>query len=271
VNRRGEAMHAAGDLGLMMPDMATYGEGHAGVWVIAETGGEQHIGRTFQLKDPADIARIVAARAHYQPDLKPELKAFLGDSYENLLRTDVYAQWARDQQEPSPAIAAPRPDIMPEPAPGTEPAPATVATATGSLDAYDREAEDFLDDDMRTRLRKMGERNDQTRRTIAETSAMPEPDVSPEDRAAYTAAKWDREAENTVIPDDMRARLLELTAGEGISARQAVNALGVAEATRAKVTWWLNRLRWEGKVRLEGKGRGAKWKLVTPPDGGDGS
>ena len=40
VNRRGEAMHAAGDLGLSMPDMATYGEGHGGVWAIAETGGE---------------------------------------------------------------------------------------------------------------------------------------------------------------------------------------------------------------------------------------
>jgi len=69
----------------------------------------------------------------------------------------------------------------------------------------------------------------------------------------------------------MREKLLALVAGEGISARQAVNQLGVPEASRAKVTWWLNRLRWEGKVRLEGKGRGARWKLVMPPGDGDGS
>src|SRR6202012_1148597 len=58
VNRRGEMMHAAGDLGLTMPDMASYGEGHGGVWVIAETGGDQHVGRTFMLKGPPDIAEI---------------------------------------------------------------------------------------------------------------------------------------------------------------------------------------------------------------------
>jgi len=258
VNRRGEAMHAAGDLGLAMPDMATYGEGHAGVWVIAETGGDQHIGRTFQLKDPADIARIVAARAHRQPDLKPELQAFLGDSYANLLSTDIYAQWARDQQEPAPVVAHPRPDAAPEPT-GTEAAPAAVATVTG-LDAYDREAEDFLDDDMRTRLRKMGERNDETRRTIAETAAMPQPDISHEDQVAHAAARWRQIGENTEIPVDARERLMELL-DAGTTARLAGEALGVTPWTART---YLERLRLERLAHTTGKGRAARW--VAGPD-----
>jgi hypothetical protein len=144
-----------------------------------------------------------------------------------------------------------------------------------TLDAYDREAEDHLaslgDDPLRRRWLDQGKRNDETRRILAESAAVPDPDVTPEQRAAHTAAKWDAEAERTVVPDDMREKLLALVAGEGISARQAVGELGVPEASRAKVTWWLNRLRWEGLVRLDGKGRGARWKLVPPPEDGDAS
>jgi hypothetical protein len=263
INRRGEAMHAAGDLGLSMPDMATYGEGHGGVWVIAETGGDQHIGRTFQLKDPADIARIVAERAHYQPDLKPELKAFLGESYENLLSTDVYAQWARDQQErPAPLP----PHLVPDLTPGaTAPAVAPAAVATATLDAYDQEAEDALDDDLRVRLRRMGERNDETRRMIAETAAMPQPDISHENQVAHARARWQQEAEDVVIPPDMREKLLALVAGEGVSVRGAADALGIPEGSRKKVRLWLERLLLEGLVFVEGDNRNTRWKLVTPP------
>jgi hypothetical protein len=269
VQRRGEAMHAAGDLGLEMPDMSKYGEGRKGVWAIAELGGDIRTGRTFLLKEPADLRKFAGERAHSQPELEPELKAFLGDSYANLLSTDAYARWAHEQDGPAPAAAAPRPDAAPQDTPAAAgPESGTVATAT-VLDTYDREAEDFLDDDMRTRLRKMGERNDETRRTIAETAAAPAPDISREDQFAHARARWDQEAEGTEIPPDMREKLLGLVAGEGISARRAVDALGIPEASRAKVTWWLNRLRWEGSVTLEGKGRAAKWKLVPPPDGGD--
>src|SRR6185437_7487419 len=141
VNRAMEAMHAAGDLGLRLPDMSEYGDGYAGVWVIAEVGGGWQAGRSFKLSEPGDVQRIVAERAHRQPDLKPELKAFLGDSYENLLRTDVYARWARDQREPGPVVAHPRPDA-PAPAPA-DTAPAAVATVT-ALDALDADMEDHL-------------------------------------------------------------------------------------------------------------------------------
>jgi hypothetical protein len=275
VNRSMEAMHAAGDLGLRLPDMSEYGDGHAGVWVIAEVGGGWQAGRSFRLSEPADVAKIVAERAARQPDLKPELKAFLGDSYEDLLRTDVYARWARDRRGPAAVVAHPRPDMPAPEFSGTAPASVAVLAGLDTLDReLDRKAEDYLStldagDPLRARWIEQGKRNDAARRMIAETAAMPEPDVTPEQRAAYTAARWDAEAEQTVIPDDMRARLLALVAGEGISARQAVNELGVPEASRAKVTWWLNRLRWEGLVTLEGKGRGARWKLTPPPEDGD--
>jgi len=296
VNRRGEAMHAAGDLGLSMPDMATYGEGHGGVWVVAELGGEQHIGRTFMLKNPPDIARIVADRAHHQPDLKPELKAFLGDSYENLLSTDVYARWARDQQEPAPAVAHPRPDAAPEAFPdgldpsnplhalavavrdGTVKADDETAAALGkaldiheaeqaAIAAYDREAEDFLDDDMRTRLRKMGERNAETRRIIEETAAASLPDISHDDQVAHAAARWRQVGEGTAIPDDARERLLELLAA-GTTARQAGEQLSV---TPWVARTYLERLRLERLAHTEGKGRASRWVAGPEPGSGDGS
>ena len=138
VNRSMEAMHAAGDLGLQLPNMAEYGEGQPGVWAIAELDGRHQAGRAFNLSGPEDVRAIVRERAHSQPDLQPELKAFLGDSYENLLSTDVYAKWARDQRGP---VAHPRPDAPAEVASGA--APAAVATVTG-LDAYDRDMEDHL-------------------------------------------------------------------------------------------------------------------------------
>lgn len=268
VNRRGEAMHAAGDIGLEMPDMAKYGDGRKGVWAIAELGGDMQTGRSFLLKEPGDLRKLAEERAMYQPDLEPELKAFLGKTYENLLSTEPFAHWARDQREYRPAVAHPRPDATPGLVP--DHAPEVVLTAD-PLAAYEQEAEDALPDDLRARWRKQGERLAETRQVLAETAAMPQPETTPEQRAAYTRAMWDQEAAQTEIPADMRERLLGLVAGEGISARQAVNELGIPEASRAKVTLWLNRLRWEGKVRLEGKGRAAKWKLVTPPDGGDAS
>jgi hypothetical protein len=301
INRRAEAMHAAGDLGLTLPDMATYGEGHGGVWVIAELGGAQDAGRTFMLKNPPDIMRIVEERAHRQPDLKPELKAFLGDSYENLLSTDVYAKWARDQQGPAPAVAHPRPDTPADqdwPA-GLDPsnplhalavavrdgdvlADDETAAALGdaldihereqdTLDAYDREAEDHLaslgDDPLRRRWIDQGKRNDETRRILAESAATPLPDLTHEQLVAHANARWDAEAEGTVIPDDMREKLLALVAGEGISVRGAADALGIPEGSRKKVRDWLERLRWEGLIYTEGKGRSTRWKLVPPPNG----
>lgn len=266
VGRRGEAMHAAGDIGLEMPDMSRYGEGKKGVWALAELGGDIRTGRTFLLKEPADLRKLAEERAHSQPELEPELQAFLGASYEKLLRTDAYATWAHKQDEPAPVAAHPRPDAVPQDAPADAgQAPGTVATVT-TLDTYDREAEDFLDDDMRTRLRKMGERNDETRRMIAETAAIPQPDISHEDQIAHAAARWQALGEATDIPDEARGPLLRLIVA-GTSISKAAEALSV---TRWVARTYLERLKTEGLVRIEGSGRSARW-VPADPAGGDGT
>jgi hypothetical protein len=270
VNRSMEAMHAAGDLGLRLPDMSEYGDGHAGVWVIAEVGGGWQAGRSFKLSEPGDVARIVAERAHKQPDLKPELQAFLGESYEDLLRTDVYAKWARDRLGPAAVVAHPRPDM---PAPEAIPcaAPASVATMT-DLDALDREAEDHLSsldetDPLRQRLAELGRRNAATRALIAETAAIPVPHISHDDQVAHAAGRWRQLGENTVIPDGHREQVLTLLSAGKISAGKIAEVL---EVTPHTARCYVERLRIDGLARPEGKGRSAGWVAAQPPQDGDG-
>ena len=267
VNRSMEAMHAAGDLGLSLPNMAEYGEGKPGVWAIAELDGHHQAGRAFNLSDPEDVRRLVRERASRQPDLQPELKAFLGDSYENLLSTDVYAKWARDQREPASVVAHPRPDA-PAPAPA-DTAPAPVATVT-ALDALDADMEDHLaslgDDPLRSRWAEQGRRNDETRRILAESAAEPLPAIPHEQLVAHAADRWRQLGEGTVIPDEAREILLRLlTAGTTIS--EAARTLDVSKWTART---YLERLRTEGLVRMEGERRTARW-LLAEPGGGDGS
>jgi hypothetical protein len=307
IGRRSEAMHAAGDIGMEMPDMSKYGEGRKGVWAIAELGGEIRTGRTFLLKEPGDLRRLAEERAMSQPELEPELQGFLGDSYVKLLSDEPFAVWARGQRGPASVVAHPRPDM---PAPesewpdGLDPAnplhalamltrdgvvqadDETAATLAAALDvhqrqqdtlaAYDREAEDYLStldagDPLRQRWLAQGRRNAETRRQLAETAAQPVPDISHEDQVAHAEARWREIGEATDIPADMREKLIALVAGKGISVRGAADALGIPEGSRRKVRDWLERLRWEGLVCAEGKGRATRWKLVPPPTDGDGT
>src|SRR6185437_8624093 len=189
-------------------------------------------------------------------------------SYENLLRTDVYARWARDQQEPAPVVAHPRPDA-PAQAPA-DTAPATVATVTG-LDALDADMEDHLDsldesDPLRRRWLDQGKRNDETRRLLAESAAEPLPDIPHDQQVAHAADRWRQLGEKTVIPDEHREKLLALLAA-GTTIPEAARAL---EVTKWTARTYLERLRGEGLVRMEGEKRTAKW-LLAEPGGGDGS
>src|SRR4029077_10478635 len=59
-----------------------------------------------------------------------------------------------------------------------------------TLSAYDRETEDHLStldagDPLRQRWLAQGRRNDEPRRMIAETAAMPVPDISHDDQVAH--------------------------------------------------------------------------------------
>ena len=62
VRSRGEMMHAAGDMGLDLPDMTSYGEGYPGVWLIGTLGGDHAIGRTFLFKHLPEITKLAADR-----------------------------------------------------------------------------------------------------------------------------------------------------------------------------------------------------------------
>ena len=265
VNRAMEAMHAAGDLGLQLPDMAEYGDGRPGVWVIADLADRGHLaGRSFDLSEPDDVRRIVAARAHHQPDLKPELKAFLGKSYEELLSTDVYARWARGQ-DPRPVVAHPRPDITPEPAPaGAEPGPGAVAVlADDGLAALDEELNAAVPDDLRRRWLKQGERLEEIRRDLEETRKLDIPDIPYDQQVAYAEAQWKIVDESTEIPAEAREVLLGLLA-DGTTISGAAAALGVSDWTART---YLGRLRYEGLARIDRKGRGARWWSVKPGEG----
>jgi hypothetical protein len=261
VSRRGEMMHAAGDLGMMMPDMASYGEGHKGVWFLAELGGAQQIGRTFKLKEPGDLRELAAERAALQPDLPAALRAFLGDSYEQLLSTDVFAQWAR-QQGPAPVIAHPRPD---SPAP-MQTSPVAVLSEEDQLAELDSEAEDALDDDLRRKWRATGRKLEAAKDALAETMAMPMPEVPREVQHARADAEWLALGARTPVTAEQREALTVLLKG-GTTIPEVANALGVSKWSARCM---IEHLRSEGLVRKEGDRRTSRWFLVPrDADAGD--
>jgi DNA-binding NarL/FixJ family response regulator len=135
-----------------------------------------------------------------------------------------------------------------------------------SLAAHDREVEDFLDDDMRARLKRMDAKNAETRRVLKEAAAVPLPDISHEDQIAHAAARWQQLGEATDIPDDAREILLRLLVA-GTTIKAVAEALEVSKWTART---YLERLRTDGLVRMEGEKRTARW-LLAEPGGGDSS
>lgn len=262
VNRQGEAYHAAGSMGFSLPDMATYGDGREGVWAVAELGGGHRLGRSWILgatraEQGAAVARIARERAFAQPELHPDCREFLGESYEILLSTDVFAKWARKDNPATPP--APRP-----PAAGNlVPSPSPVATlADGDLSHLDFDME--LDDDTRARLAEIDAKNAATRRVIEETRAMPAPpEASPEALAASTAERWRQVGEQAQIPGEGRARLLELLR-KGTTIAEVDETFGIGRWTART---WLERMKQEGIARVDGKGRGSRFRLTEDGDG----
>lgn len=254
VNRRAEMMHALGDSAMASTDMSTYGEGHPGVWLIRVAGEGERNGRAFMLKDPADIRRIVAERAKRQPDLSEEIQKYLGDSYRELLETDEFARWAHGVTHPAPP---------PHGGPGM--AVAVAEPVTEYLTALDEEIESEMPDHLRRgALTRAAELNAESARLLAETGEIPVTSVTREQSAAHALARWNMLAEQTEIPEAVRDRLYLLLSGEGMSGRALGEKLGVK---RAAIMTWLNRLRFEGLITLEGEKRGARWRLTGPEDG----
>jgi hypothetical protein len=286
VSRPGEVYHAAGSMGFELPDMASYGEGHAGVWVIAELGGGHRKGRAWVLGDtPAGHARVVAGiaeeRAFSQPELHPACREFLGESYELLLSTDVFAKWARGQAEHD---GAPDADEVKD-GTGSPLAAIALAVRDGHVQVAEpatkealleglRIAEDQalreldfdmeIDDDTRAKLAAIDAKNNATRQMITDTRAMPKPpEVSPEALAASTAERWRQVGDQAQVPDEARPVLLGLLR-EGTTASAVAEAIGVSKWIART---YLERLRNEGVAYVDGVKRAARWRLAGPGRG----
>jgi transposase-like protein len=122
-----------------------------------------------------------------------------------------------------------------------------------------------MDDDARSRYAAVRERLSAAAASLAETAAMPRPEAGPADRAAYVAERWRQLGERTVIPPDVRPRLLEMLAG-GTTISAVAEAFGVKRWEARK---WLARLGFEGIADVGGEGKARRWVLATPPGDGD--
>lgn len=258
VGRAGEIMHAAGDMGLVLPDMATYGEGHPGVWVIAEAGGDYEAGRTFDLHELTDIRKIAAARMRTgepgEPVTTLEPHLMHGETGRALakLLTD-------DARRPQP--------------PAADPGPRQTEDSSGIGHLDQGHLEEALPDDLREQLARIDAKNDDTRRlaTEAQQVAASTPHADPEKLRESAAERWRQAAEQEDFPEAARESLIAMLAGEWPGMRKAAERFGVSLWT---LRCWLERLRLEGIAEVTGKKGGARWRLADrpSPDGqADGS
>lgn len=261
VGRAGEARHA-GDAALSLPDIGAYGEGHAGVWGIVEIGGTPQLGRTFNLESPLDIRRLAHERAGSQPSLEPDLVAHLGPLYAQL------KGWDATVSAPAAAPAATAAEENGSYFPVTR-GPSPVAVAEHPLSALDAELDSAVTPEMREQLQRMDARAADTRRLLDETGNIADsaPKVDPAARKASAQDRWADLATQTEIPPDSRARILDLLAGDGMSASKIAEHFPGTD--RRKIISWLNRLRHDGAVQVAGKGRAARWIPASDREPGD--
>jgi hypothetical protein len=250
VSRRTEMAHVAGEVGLELPDMTRYGEGHGGVQLVATVDGHYSTGRTLLLEEFEDVERIAAEREPVP--LEPGLIEYLGDDYRRLLDD------------------GPDTVVLTSPAPSS-PAPQGQTPSETWMNALDADLEAGMPDDLREKLQQAAANLDQACRDLAETPPLPEPTAeqaeklreSAEDRRGQAAAQ-------TEIPPAVRECLIELLSEpEGTTVRLAEAALkeaGLADGARMSTWRFLDRLRWEGVAVLEGKGRGSRWHLAPRGD-----
>lgn len=236
VNRSGEAGHAAGDLGLRMPDMGSYGEGHGGVMAIASIGGSDvDLGRTFKLKEFADIDKLAAGRR--PSEIEPALAEYLGDKWTSL----------HDGQQAAQVQASPTPQVGDSTSQGR------------SLTVLDEDLEESMPDDIKdslSRLRASHARNQETWDYLNSLETPPEPSEAVQQEMARRRAEADY---STTIPDESRALLIEEARDGGTTRGELMETLNASKST---VFRFLSRLKQEGVIEQRGRGRGARWHLT---------
>ena len=231
VRNRTEAMYAAGDAALYLPDMSEYGEGNPGVWAIGGMGGDFETGRTFYLKHLNDLSKIADDRKP-RATLPVPLRDHLGDAYVRLktgtvpaysVEADQLPDWMKDIEK----------DLESD----------MGSDLLGQMDQMDR-----------TRAK-----TDETGRALDTLAAEDMPEVPPENAAMVAAAKAERRRQAAMsvdIPDAHRSRLLTILRGGEAATGDLAAALQVSKATLWR---YLDRLRTEGAVECRGKGRGSRW------------
>jgi hypothetical protein len=278
VSRRGEARHAAGDAAYAMPDMATYGEGHMGVWSVDHLGRGSRNGRTWvfdadEAAHGAEVEAIAQERALDQPGLPAACCEYLGEDLAKLLETEVFTHWAHRRGAP-PADSDDGPGPVTAPAPpgdGTGPSAVIVpgAVLTDDEDPLLRWEMDMGNRE-RDRLDTLAAKLDGVRRMNAETAALPAP---PRLSQEIIADAWHRVAAQAEIPEAVRPRMLDMLAAApsaadprgGTTIPAVAGAFGVTIWTART---WLENLRDGGAAHVDGRKKAARWRPGPPPAGG---
>ena len=232
---RNEQMYAAGDQGLVLPDMSSYGEGHPGVWAIGCIGADYQTGRTFYLKHLRDLAELAAARKP-AATLPVALRDHLGDAYIRL----------KTGQVPAHSVD---PDQLPE-----------------WMTAVEAQLTSEMEPDLMEQMERMDRvraQNQQTGRELDQLAGEDMPEIKPEHADMVRAAKAERRrqaAMSVEIPDAHRTRLLTILRGGQAATGDLAAALQVSRPT---VWRYLDRLRAEGVVECRGKGRSSRWQTTS--------
>jgi hypothetical protein len=230
-----EARRAAD--GLPIPDMGAYGDGARGVMAVCELGGGGvHLGRTFMLEHPPEIAAIAARRAARVTPPRQRTPALAALWDEAAGDAPLTARWADEsiggvKGEAAVAVAAVpgyAGQAVPGPVPGAVPVP-------GGPPAPGRDAGAVRD------------------RIAAAMESVGVPDhlvpLDPAAQALYLAGQEERRAaylEATFgaveVPPDMVVPLLALaTRPGGVSSREAARILLGDEKHRWTTLGWLKK------------------------------
>jgi hypothetical protein len=256
------------ELASVLPDMTKYGEGNPGVWSVVLKNVLQAVGRSFKLTEPDDLEWLAASRAAGRPALEPGLVAHLGDLYAGLKGHGPVAHGPAREDYAAAAGATPGSD---------GPAGHVAVLSDTSLENLDwRMDESALSPELRDRMAQLDDKTARARRAAAAGDAIEAslPDLPPEKIAARE--RWDIGAQETgPLPPELHDRLIARMTGGGASAREMSEEMDISRHT---VNNALNRLRFEGKARVVGKGRVARWMITAEADtaeagtqdGGDG-
>ena len=231
-----EIRHVLGQIGLTMPDMMSYGEGHPGVALVSDLAGHWTSGRSWKLKELPDIDRLADGRTPCP--LEHGLVEFLGDKLTALTQAEL-PQPRRGRR------SAPRP----------VPSPAVEAAVPTDFETSDRAAAQRA----------------AARTALAEATTPSTEGLSPGELRAAAIERRRQAAEQTEVSPEIRQMLIRLISQpEGTTTRQAEQAmqadLGYEVGVSKSGAWrCLDVLRFEGVAELRGKGRGARWHLAATP------